>query len=268
MNIKIFCICIHNNILNKIKKLNYIPVGLGSDEFSPEWITDKTGENIAHKNNYYGEYTFHYWFWKNFLPKFQNNEWIGFCAYRRYWSNKKNIEKDKINNIYDHALKDVPEEWNDYEVILGDHMKLDYINWMKVIKYGKKAFLKNPYVIKKSKRNIKFHFDMFHGVGILDKAIDLLDDNNREDFRKFVYEKTSYNQGNMFITKSKEIMNNYYKTIFSWLEKCEKEFGFELEGYGKKRIYAFLAERFLPFWFKKNYKTMDWPIFFYDIRKE
>ena len=109
---------------------------------------------------------------------------------------------------------------------------------------------------------------MFHGVGILDKAIDLLDDNNREDFRKFVYEKTSYNQGNMFITKSKEIMNNYYETIFSWLEKCEKEFGFELEGYGKKRIYAFLAERFLPFWFKKNYKTMEWPIFFYDIRKE
>ena len=49
MNIKIFCICIHNNILDKIKKLNYIPVGLGSDEFSPEWITDKTGENIAHK---------------------------------------------------------------------------------------------------------------------------------------------------------------------------------------------------------------------------
>ena len=26
---------------------------------------DKDGENISKKNPYYGEYTFHYWLWKN-----------------------------------------------------------------------------------------------------------------------------------------------------------------------------------------------------------
>jgi hypothetical protein len=31
----------------------------------------------------------------------------------------------------------VPDEWNDYDAIIGDHTHLDYIKWMKVFKYGK-----------------------------------------------------------------------------------------------------------------------------------
>ena len=30
---KIFCLDIHNSNLSKIKRLNYIPVGLGNDDF-------------------------------------------------------------------------------------------------------------------------------------------------------------------------------------------------------------------------------------------
>ena len=67
------------NILNKF----------GNDNFSNEWLRDDTLENISSKNKYFGEYTFHYWFWKNILPKIEDNHWIGFCAYRQYWSNKK-----------------------------------------------------------------------------------------------------------------------------------------------------------------------------------
>ena len=107
---------------------------------------------------------------------------------------------------------------------------------------------------------------MSHGNGVLDKAISLLNDNDREDFRYFVRNKTSFNQGNMFICKSKEIMNSYYETIFEWLEKCEEVFGFNLKGYNI-RIYAFLAERFLPFWFNKYCKVLEWPIIFYDLKK-
>ena len=47
---------------------------------------------------------------------------------------------------------------------------------------------------------------MFHGNGVLDKAIDLLDDENKNDFKNFVNSETSYNQGNMFICKSKNII--------------------------------------------------------------
>ena len=31
----------------------------------------------------------------------------------------------------------------------------------------------------------------------------------------------------------------------------------ELTGYDKIRIYGFLAERYMPYWFKKNFKTLN-----------
>ena len=66
---------------------------------------------------------------------------------------------------------------------------------------------------------------------------------------------------------SSKIINDYFSYIFDWLEKCEKIFGFNLNGYGQMRMYAFLAERFLPFWFKKYTKCLEWPMVFYDLNK-
>ncbi len=109
---------------------------------------------------------------------------------------------------------------------------------------------------------------MWHGNGNLDRAIDLLDDKDREDFRKYTRAKISFSRGNMFVCRSKKIMNSYFESIFSWLEKCEKIFGFELEGYGKTRIYAFLAERYMSFWFNKYTKPLLWPVIFFDIINE
>ena len=265
-NLDMFCICLNDNLLNRVIKLKYIPVGVGPEKFSSKWLLDNTGENISHKNKFYGEYTFHFWFWKNMLNKIADNQWIGFCAYRRFWSNQKN-NKDS-QSIYEAALNDIPDEWNNYDAIIGDHTHLDYIKWIKVLKYGKIAFLRNPLVLFKSKRNIRFQFDMFHGNGVLDKAVELLDDKDKQDFKNYIIKNTSYNQGNMFICKSKEIINEYYKTIFKWLNKCEDLFGFDLDGYGKIRVYAFLAERFLPYWFNKYVKTLEWPIIFNDLKSE
>ena len=69
----------------------------------------------------------------------------------------------------------------------------------------------------------------------------------------------------MFICKSPKILNKYYQTVFPWLKRCEKEFGFDLKGYGLQRIYGFLAERFLSYWFKKNTNSTTLPIIFNDI---
>ena len=52
--------------IDKIKKLNYIPVGLGDSNYSNDWMRDNTGNNISKKNKFFGEYTFHYWIWKNY----------------------------------------------------------------------------------------------------------------------------------------------------------------------------------------------------------
>ena len=90
--LKMFCLCLNNQHLKKIEKLNYIPVGLGNENFSSKFLRDNTKKNISWKNKSYGEYTFHYWFWKNMLRDIKNNTWIGFCAYRRFWQ----IEKKKF----------------------------------------------------------------------------------------------------------------------------------------------------------------------------
>ena len=79
-----YCLCLRNKHFKIIKDLGYIPVGLGKDFFSYEWLRDNRGENISQKNEFYGEYTFHYWFWKNKIDQIENNTWIGFCAYRRF----------------------------------------------------------------------------------------------------------------------------------------------------------------------------------------
>ena len=37
---KIYCLCLHEHHLGNLKKLNYIPVGLGKNHFSSQWIRD------------------------------------------------------------------------------------------------------------------------------------------------------------------------------------------------------------------------------------
>lgn len=264
-SLDMYCLCMDNKIINKVTELNYIPVGLGKKKFNKNWTQDNTGINISNKNKYYGEYTFHYWLWKNKLNNYDKDKWIGFCTYRRHWAAKNYLNKNDFKN---NVLKSIPEEWENYDVILGKKVKVTGLKLMKVLKRGKKLLIKNPKLLFKKNRNIKFQFDFNHGNGVLDKAIDLLDAENKNDFRKFVDENDSYNEGNMFITKSKFLMDKYYGIIFSWLEKCEKIFGFDLEGYSKIRIYAFLAERFLPYWFNKNAKILEWPIIFHDLRNK
>ena len=68
----------------------------------------------------------------------------------------------------------------------------------------------------------------------------------------------------MFISKS-HIMNKWFEDLFAWLFECEKIFGFEvLKGYDTKRLYAYLAERYLSFWFKKYTKSLNWRWVFYE----
>ena len=48
-DLKIFCISLLENHLKKIKKINYIPVGLGNENFSKDWLRDNSGNNISKK---------------------------------------------------------------------------------------------------------------------------------------------------------------------------------------------------------------------------
>ena len=263
-NLNMYCLSLNNEDFDKIKNLNYIPVGLGGNKFHNNWLRDNTGENISEKNKYYGEYTFHYWFWKNLLKSIEEKDWIGFCAYRRFWTN----DETKLNiNYKNDFLKNVPEIWNKFDVILGQNIYMDGWTYMKIIKHGLRSFILNPKFLLKKNRNLKLHFDSFHGYGKLNEAIELLDDKDKNDFRFFMENQNFFNRGNMFITKNKDILNNFYDTTFSWLRRCEKVFGFNNKNYGETRIYAFLMERFISYWFNKYTKVKIWPIAFYNLNR-
>ena len=177
-NLDIYCLSLHNKDYEKIKSLNYKPVGLGKNDFNTNWLRDNTGQNISQKNKYYGEYTFHYWFWKNNLKNLVPNQWTGFCAYRRFWT--KNEGTLRIENKND-FLTYVPDEWSGYNVILGNYIYMDGWSSAKIVKHGLKSFLTNPKYFFKKNQNLKLHFDSFHGYGNLDKAIEMLNDDTSDD---------------------------------------------------------------------------------------
>jgi hypothetical protein len=124
-----------------------------------------------------------------------------------------------------------------------------------------KALINNPLIFfDKKKQTLKLHFDMHHGYGNLDKAIDLMDSDDKDEFKKFVNTSTSFNPHIMFIAKP-AIAKKWFPKLFSWLFRCEKVFGFHnLSGYDTTRLYAYLAERYLSFWFKKYTKYIEWPV--------
>ena len=119
-NLKMFCITLDPNHIDYIQKLNYTPVGLGDKPFPKNCISDKTGDNISEKNKFYGEYTFHYWLWKNYLDNIKQN-WIGFCQYRKFWSlDFFPNEEINLQNLKERALNEIPDNFIEYDVILGD----------------------------------------------------------------------------------------------------------------------------------------------------
>ena len=83
-NISFFCLTLDPLHEEKIKSLSYIHVGLGKRNFSKNILQDKDEKNISYKNPFYGEYTLHYWIWKNYLDKI-NTDWVGFCQYRKFF---------------------------------------------------------------------------------------------------------------------------------------------------------------------------------------
>ena len=262
----IFCLTLNPDHENLIKKLSYVPVGLGNKKFTSDCFSDKTGINISNKNPYYGEYTFHYWIWKNYINKI-NEEWVGFCQYRKFFS--KNINPKDVKDfeaLNSTTIKEIENNNERFDCILGNKFSVENYKLSKILKNHLLSFLLRPKLFfSKKKRNLKFHFDLFHGKGNLDLAIDLLDEKNKNNFSEFMNNETSFNPHNMFICK-KEILNDYYNVVFPWLEKCEKIFGFNRShNYGLKRIYGFLAERFLSYWFTQHHKFKELPIIFKNL---
>ncbi|MDC0976945.1 DUF4422 domain-containing protein [Pelagibacteraceae bacterium] len=257
-----FCLTHKYNPL--LEKIGYINVGMGNNKFPKSWLLDSTGINISEKNKYYDMYSFHYWLWKNYLDKMDDKTWICFSTYRRFWQADNAFSENVL--LKDKIIQTTPNEWNNYDTILTEPTDLTKIKFSKLFKKGKKLILKNPSLLfEPKKRNIKFHFDLMHLEGNLDKALSVFDKKEKSEFIDYLNTNTSANFWNLFCCNSKILLNDWYESVFTWLFKCEDIFGFDkLKGYETGRLYAYLAERYLPFWFKKYSRTRTWPIYFYN----
>ena len=236
-----------------------------ADHPQKNYIRCDIDNNIFYKEQFYSELTFHYWYWKNQLKNENDKSWIGFCQRRRYFIKEDNSNEINKDNINQYLLTDIKPEWSNYDSLICNSINISGAKKIKLIKRGWKNILKKPSILlNKNHQSIAVHFDMHHGYGNLEKAIKLLDPEDRSDFEEYAKLNIKFNPHIMFVSK-KKIINKWFNVLFPWLERCEKEFGFEeLKGYDIKRIYAFLAERYLSFWFKKYTKYKEQPWVFID----
>jgi len=271
MNKNLLIYCVTNKDLAFLRKLEYKLAAVGKNKFSSDYINSDNLDNIFYKEEFYSELTFHYWFWKNELKKFIHRDdlWIGFCQKRRFWlQNEKNVEIN-FENINDYLLKEIPEEWKNYDAIICEPIRVEVNKISKLIKKGWRNLLKEPTIFfDKRKHSIKLHFDMYHGYGLLDKAIEKMDDKNKFKFQNFVNYSNTFNPHIMLIAKPK-ILDLWFHDLFEWLFECEKIFKFDnLKDYETKRLYAYLAERYLSYWITEHTRYKEWPYLFYDSEKK
>ena len=258
-NLKIYCVT--NKKVNFISKKVYHLAWVGGQKAPPDYVNCESGENINHKEKYYSELAFHYWYWRNLLKSENPDNWIGFCQKRRFWITKEMQENINQQNINEYLITEPSKDWSKYDSIICKPINVSGAKKIKIIKRGWKNLIKDPLILfSKKKQNILLHFDMHHGYGNLQKAINELDIDNQNDFKDYVSKNNTFNPHIMFIAKP-AIINKWFEALFPWLERCEKKFRFDdLVNYDTGRMFAYLAERYLSYWFKKNtkYKEENW----------
>ena len=180
--------CITNKRLKFLEDFCYNLAWVGQNKIPNNYLGCNNKINIYYKEKYYSELTFQYWYWKNLL-NLEKKEWIGFCQKRRFWikKNSKILDISK-SNIKENLLTESHENWKSYESIICNPIDISGAKKIKIIKRGWKNLLKDPFILfNKDKENIALHFDMHHGYGNLDLAIEEVQEQDKKEFRKFVY---------------------------------------------------------------------------------
>ena len=259
-NLKIYCVT--NKKIDFVSKSNYFFGWVGKEAAPKDYLTCNTQDNIFIKEKFYSELTFHYWYWKNQLKNENDTDWIGFCQKRRFWIKDEAKEKNiNTNNANDFLVDEVEELPKNVESIICEPIKVNNVKKIKMIKRGIKSLIKDPSIFfDTSKQSVKFHFDMHHGYKNLERAISVMKEKDRSEFLHYVENNVCYNPHIMVISK-KRILNKWFSSLFEWLFECENVHGFDkLKGYDTQRLYAFLGERYLSYWFKKYtvYKENHW----------
>ena len=136
----------------------------------------------------------------------------------------KNLNVDEINlkNLSKNILREVDEQEN-YNVFLPSKIHLPKIKLSKLLKKGFRNYIKNPSLLfYRKEMTIKFHFDIFHKYQTIERAANLLNIDDRDDFLKYINLKTEFYPLQMFISQ-KKILDPLYSKTFDWIFKCEEK---------------------------------------------
>lgn len=215
----------YNSLLDKLPK-NIIPLGLGNKNFPGHWLQEKNGENIIELNKYYAELTGIYWVYKNKINDYENNDWIGFCHYRRLWlDNFYNKNHNIKSNIYSKLLFKKTNKFDKHNSILLQKTKLN-------------------------RETILEHFINNHGEKLIFETFKILDKSISFEFQNYLNNR-DLSICNMFITKP-NILKNYAEFLYPFMKKI---LNFCLENNlcvdKNIKLPAYFIERFTSFWFHK-----------------
>ena len=225
---------------------------------------DDTMDNISDKNKHYSELTGLYWVWKN-----TNQDIIGSCHYRRYFSSKPEpfiyklkrllyipigIYKKRYGLIYTNNTsyflpriinrEEIEVLMNEYDAILPKARKLKY--------------------------TVEEHYRRYHNINDLKIVESILSQKYPDyvdSFHTLLKSKRLY-ANNMFILR-----NNHFQEFMAWLFDIIFEFEKQVDmnqykGY-QERIIGFIAERLLSLWFIKNrLSVVELPVIYFKKQKQ
>lgn len=179
---------------------------------------DDEGENISAKNANYCELTGLYWIWKH-----SDADIVGFCHYRRYFTNSLFSSKTK----YFLTDSDMETLLQEYDVIVPK------ARYYKETAYEALNIAPNIADAEEMRRAISKLYPEYLNV-----YQSYLDSNKCYLF-------------NMFVMK-KKLLDQYCEWLFNILNFVESEYKFDKEDPYRSRLFGFLSERLFYVWITKN----------------
>lgn len=270
--VKIF-VTYHNDNYPIFKNEVFEPIYCGLDLYDGKTslLGDNTGDNISKKNRMYCENTAHYWVWKNYLDKAEE-DYIGFCHYRRFLDLSKISDSEEVGMyvlkyenlryIFDRFSGDYYDNMKDFDCIVPAR---DFYYEGGITTPNNKNL---PHITCIEELNITRKPD------VLDAMITSIETLTPEFVPAMtrVFLKEYAHLYNIYILK-KEHLREYLEWKFKIFAEMEKKTNYWNNGQYKREA-GYFAEKFINIWieYKKekdpSFKIGYCPVYTYDIVKE
>lgn len=220
----------------------YVPIWAGKCNGNEMHIAgDAVGDSISELNPLINECTSLYWVWKN-----THSDFVGFCHYRRYFSN--GFSENELT----------PVNLLDDEYIHNTFLEYDMI-------VSKPVFF-NPETVKNQLEQTLCPKSFDKGFNLVRNTIAQKYPDYLQDFDEF-FDGHFFYSCNMFIT-SWEIFDSYCSWLFDIIVPAAKAIDVTAYDNYSKRVIGFMAERLLTLWILHNgIKVKEVPMLFLENKE-